>query len=221
LDNFPFSIAITGSKAALNQPGQAHNSAAILPEKFNSHVLRTLSSMKGQFYDQKAFDNYLSVEDALLYEVYGFDRPEMDGELASGLSIVHPGKVGPEYFMTKGHFHQVLETAEVYYCLKGKGVMVMETPEGEWDVKDLVPGGLLYVPPCWAHRSVNTSSEEDLVTLFVYPANAGHNYGAIETQGFRKLVLDRGNGPEVVDNPLWQSPAHRAERAAEGSSHGS
>ena len=81
-------------------------------------------------------------------------RPEVAGELLHGISIVHPGKVGDEYYMTKGHFHTVLDTAEVYYCLKGDGAMVMETPEGEWSVEELHPGRVLYVPPRWAHRSV-------------------------------------------------------------------
>jgi glucose-6-phosphate isomerase len=111
--------------------------------------------------------------------------------------------------MTKGHFHTVLETAEVYYCLKGRGAMVMETPEGEWSVEELVPGRVLYVPPCWAHRSVNTGANEDLVTLFVYPGNAGHDYGTIESQGFRKLMVKGANGAEVVDNPRWAAPGAR------------
>ena len=42
-------------------------------------------------------------------------------------------------------FHTVLETAEVYHCLKGEGYMVMETPEGEWAVAELRPGVVLYV----------------------------------------------------------------------------
>jgi len=37
------------------------------------------------------------------------------GELLFGVSIVHPGKVGNEFYMTKGHFHTVLETAEIYH----------------------------------------------------------------------------------------------------------
>ena len=103
--------------------------------------------------------------------------------------------------MTKGHFHSVLETSEVYYCMHGEGYMVMETPEGETSVESLSPGKVLYVPPRWAHRSVCTSRQEDLVTFFAYPANAGHDYGTIEHQGFRKLVFDGASGPEIVDNP--------------------
>ena len=152
----------------------------------------------------------LAEDDTLLYEVYEIKRPEIAGELLNGLSIVHPGTVGHEYFMTKGHFHTVIDTSEVYYCLKGEGVMVMETPEGEWAVEPLRPNAVLYVPPRWAHRSVNTSPTEDLVTFFVYPGNAGHDYGTIETQGFRKLVVERNGVPVIVDNPRWMSPEKRA-----------
>ncbi len=182
---------------------------AILSE-YDNHIERRLSAMKGQFLDAGAFQALLAQDDALLYEVYEIKRPEIAGELLNGLSIVHPGKVGDEYYMTKGHFHTVLETAEVYYCLKGEGVMVMETPEGEWSVEPLRPNAVLYVPPRWAHRSVNTSPFEDLVTFFVYPGNAGHDYGTIETQGFRKLVVERDGAPAIVDNPRWMSPEQRA-----------
>lgn len=177
---------------------------------YDNHIQRRLSSMKGQFLDQAAYDALLASEDALLYEVYEIRRPEVAGELLHGLSIVHPGKVGDEYYMTKGHFHTVLETAEVYYCLKGQGLMVMETPEGEWAVELLRPHTVLYVPPRWAHRSVNTSLSEDLVTFFVYPGHAGHDYRTIETQGFRKLVVERNGQPQIVDNPRWLSPERRS-----------
>jgi glucose-6-phosphate isomerase len=177
---------------------------------YDNHIQRRLSSMKGQFLDQAAYDALLASEDVLLYEVYEIRRPEVAGELLHGLSIVHPGKVGDEYYMTKGHFHTVLETAEVYYCLKGQGLMVMETPEGEWAVEPLRPNTVLYVPPRWAHRSVNTSLTEDLVTFFVYPGHAGHDYRTIETQGFRKLVVERDGQPQIVDNPRWLSPEQRS-----------
>jgi len=180
-----------------------------LPSKFDNHLIRRLSSMKGQFTDQQAYAAQLETEDFVLYEVYEFLRPEQAGELLHGVSIVHPGKVGDEYYMTKGHFHTVLETAEIYQCLKGAGVMVMETPEGDWSVEELCPGKILYVPPRWAHRSVNTGSQVDLVTFFIYPGNAGHDYGTIETQGFRKLVLDVNGQPQIADNPRWLAPGER------------
>jgi glucose-6-phosphate isomerase len=177
--------------------------------KFDNHIIRQLSSMKGQFADNQAYTAQLEKEDLVLYEVYDIQRPEKAGELLHGISIVHPGKVGDEYYMTKGHFHTVLETAEIYHCLKGEGVMVMETPEGDWSVEELRTGTILYVPPRWAHRSVNTGSQEDLVTFFVYPGDAGHDYGTIESQGFRKLMFEVNGLPQIVDNPRWLAPGDR------------
>lgn len=170
--------------------------------EYDNHIVRRLSAMQGQYLDAQAFEAMLT-QDPVLYEVHEIKRPELAGELMNGITIVHPGKVGEEYFMTKGHFHTVLDTAEIYYCLKGEGAMVMETPQGEWSVEELHSGRVLYVPPRWAHRSVNTSLREDLVMFFIYPANAGHDYGTIEQQGFRKLILEQDSRVQIVDNPRW------------------
>ena len=83
--------------------------------------------------------------------------------------------------------------------------MVMETMEGDWSVEELRPGGVLYVPPGWAHRSVNTGRDEDLITYFVYPGHAGHDYATIETQGFRKIMVERDGQPCIEDNPALDS----------------
>lgn len=178
-------------------------------DRFDNHIMRHLSSMRGQYQDEAAYAAQLAKADALIYEVYEVTRPDAVGELRSGLSIVHPGKIGDEYFMTKGHFHAVLETGEVYHCLKGEGMIVMETPEGEWAVERLHPGRVLYVPPRWAHRSVNTGAG-DLVTFFVYPSHAGHDYLTIEKFGFRKIVIERDGRPYIADNPRWLPPEARS-----------
>ena len=43
------------------------------------------------------------------------------------ISKLYPGTVGDECFMTKGHYHAVPATAEVYLCLRGRGRMMMKT----------------------------------------------------------------------------------------------
>lgn len=177
---------------------------AFIPSHYDHHIERRLSSMKGMYQDSQAYNNQLLQSDLLLYEVYEISRPQISGELISGISIVHPGKIGNEFYMTKGHFHEILETAEIYYCLKGAGFMVMEDPEGNTKVESLLPGKILYVPPRWAHRSVCIGKQDDLITFFVYPGNAGHDYGTIEVQGFRKLVIDGPAGIEIIDNPNWK-----------------
>jgi glucose-6-phosphate isomerase, archaeal len=175
----------------------------LIPSHYDNYIQRRLSSLKGQFLDQDAYAQQLAIEDSLIYEVYELKRPHVAGEVLTGISIVHPGKVGTEFYMTKGHFHTVIDTAEVYLCMKGEGFMVMETPEGETSVAPLSPNTILYVPPRWAHRSVCTSRQQDLVTFFAYPGHSGHDYGTIERQGFGKLVVEGVSGIEIIDNPRW------------------
>jgi glucose-6-phosphate isomerase len=163
---------------------------------------RHLSKMKGMYADDIAFQQKLNEGDPLLYEFYELELPESSGELLFGTSIVYPGKVGNEYYMTKGHFHTILETAEVYYCLSGEGFLLMENPEGEWEAKEMKPGSAVYVPPRYAHRSINTG-DVPLVMFFVFRADAGHDYGTIETKGFRKLIVEQDGQIAIIDNPKW------------------
>lgn len=174
-----------------------------IPSSYDNRIVRRLSSMRGMYRDQAAFDAQLGADDRVLYEVYEIKRPENSGELLHGVTVLHPGRVGAEYQMTKGHFHEVLETGEIYLCLKGQGMMVMETPEGETTVLPFNAGQVLYVLPRWAHRSVNVSTTEDLIFFFAYPGHAGHDYGTIEEKGFRKLVVEQDGQPAVIDNPRW------------------
>lgn len=168
-------------------------------------IRRRLSAMKGMYADGQAFAEMLEAGDPIVYEFHDMHLPEEAGEIAFGTSIVYPGKVGDEYFMTRGHFHTILETAEVYYCLRGSGCMLMESPEGDWEARDLKPGCAVYVPPRYAHRSINTSADQTLITFFAFRADAGHDYGTIETKGFRKLIVEKDGRPEIVDNPTWQT----------------
>ncbi len=166
-------------------------------------IQRRVSSMAEQFADTEAALELAKNGDPLLYEFYGLDLPEEPGVLQFGTTIIYPGKVGNEYYMTKGHFHTILDTSEIYYGLSGHGMMLMETPEGETDWKEVGPGDALYVPGRWAHRSINTD-HEPLVMLFVYRADAGHDYGTIEEKGYRKIVVEANGKPMVLDNPKWK-----------------
>ena len=168
-------------------------------------IQRKLSEMKGMFADDEKFAEMVESTDPIVYEFYDLEQPEEPGQIAFGTSIVYPGRVGDEYFMTKGHFHTILDTAEVYYCLRGRGCMLMENPEGDWEARDLQSGSAVYVPPRYAHRSINTSPTEALITFFAFRADAGHNYGTIEAKGFRKLVVERGGKAQIVDNPKWKT----------------
>lgn len=165
---------------------------------------RRLSQVKHIFSDVDAAEQAVQNGDPLVYEFYELPMPHHDGDLAFGTSIIYPGAVGGEYFMTKGHFHAVLNTAEVYYCLNGSGMLMMEDPAGQWACEPLVPGQAVYVPKGFAHRSINTGGET-LVTFFCFRADAGHDYKTIEENGFRHLVVEQNGRPVTVKNPKWKS----------------
>ncbi|MCL2116969.1 MAG: glucose-6-phosphate isomerase [Planctomycetaceae bacterium] len=165
--------------------------------------LRPLSAVKGIFADEAAADEILKKDDPLIYEFHELSVPEHPGDLAFGCSKVYPGKIGKEYYMTKGHFHTVLDTGEVYYCLAGHGYMMLENPEGDWSALELGPGKAVYVPRRYAHRSINVDPVEPLLTFFVFRADAGHDYGTIAANGYRKLLIEENGKPCIMDNPKW------------------
>lgn len=164
---------------------------------------RYLSQMKDMFCDSETAAKMLETEDTLVYEFHELGCPERAGDLAFGTTILYPGKVGNEYFMTKGHFHTILETAEVYWTISGEGYMVMENPEGDTLEERLTPGQAVYVPRSYAHRTVNTGTEP-LILFYVFQGDAGHDYGTIETKGYHKLIVEKDGAPAVVDNPKWK-----------------
>lgn len=162
---------------------------------------RTLGQMKGMFSDEEA---YAKMDpETVVYEFYEMGAPEEAGEVAMGVSITYPGKVGDEYFFTKGHFHEVLETAEAYFGFVGEGYMLIENPEGDWDTLPITPGAAVYVPKRYAHRTINTGNTP-LVTFFAFRGDAGHDYGTIETKGYRNMIVEKDGKPEVMPNPKWK-----------------
>jgi glucose-6-phosphate isomerase len=161
-------------------------------------VVRRASDMRGYYADADALERLIREgDDPVHYEVLEKSVPETRGNLMFCISKLRPGLVGDEFFMTKGHYHAVRDTAELYLCLRGEGLMLMKTETGECTAEVMARARLVYVPPGWAHRSVNTG-EDALVSFCVYPAEAGHNYGDIEKQGFPQRVLRVKGEPQLV-----------------------
>jgi glucose-6-phosphate isomerase len=163
-------------------------------------IERRASSMRGHYRDAEALEMLIrDGGDPLHYEVLEKDIPERYGHLRIAISKLQPGDVAGECFMTKGHYHEAAETSEIYLCLRGTGYMLLKTEDGRCEALDMRPNRLVYVPPYWAHRSINTG-KEPLVSLCIYPGEAGHNYGDIERQGFPKRIFKVDAGVKIVDS---------------------
>lgn len=162
------------------------------------HLVRKASEMRGYYADQEALGRLIADRgDPVHYETFESPVPEEYGHVVYCISKLYAGLVGEECFMTKGHYHTVLETGEIYLCLRGEGLMMMKTTEGACKWEKSVPGRLVYVPSYWGHRSINTG-DEPLISLCIYPGDAGHNYGDVRTEGFPKRVFKR-NGQIIVE----------------------
>ncbi len=167
---------------------------------YTTKVIRRAGDMVDFYEDRNAIMELARTENPVIYEVYGVVN-EGEGQLCYAVTILHPGKVGREYYMTKGHYHKKRDRGEIYITLRGKGLILMQKDENvEW--VEMKRGDIVYVPPHWAHRSINTGTE-DFVFIAIYPGDAGHDYDTIATKGFKKLVVDNNGKYELIDNPRW------------------
>jgi len=165
--------------------------------------IRKLSDMKGMFLDTESEIRILKREDPIIYSFSERILPEENGHLQLATTSINPGKIGDEYFMTKGHYHKRPDTSEVYLGLEGKGSLLIQTEEGDFESINIQLGVLAYIPPYWGHRMVNMGSNP-FVFFAVYPGDAGHNYGDIEKTGFVKVLVERNGKPFLIDNPKWK-----------------
>lgn len=166
-------------------------------------IQRKLSDMATMYADRDEAARILADEgDRLIYEVQGVELPEEEGQIPHCTTRITPGDIGGEFHMTKGHYHARREQGEVYFGLSGRGLLLLQTEGGETSEIEMAAGSAAYVPPFWAHRTVNIGAE-DFVFFSVWEARAGHDYGTIERDGFRKLVVLRAGQAVVVDNPKY------------------
>ncbi len=158
---------------------------------------RYLSELNGIFADEAAYGVVLKKGNPLLYTISVVEAGHGDGQLHYALGKLMPGKIGVEYFMTKGHYHAWRPAAEVYIGVSGQGSMLLENSAGETRLLDLEANTIVYVPGETAHRTINTGSAP-LLYLGIYPANAGHDYAAIAASNFRNMVIEKHGRPALI-----------------------
>jgi glucose-6-phosphate isomerase, archaeal len=159
---------------------------------------RRLTDLKGYFRtDPKGVDE-------VVYRVYDIPAPETNSDLLCSTTVLEPGDVDGEFFMTRGHFHVQRDRAEIYIALAGDGRLVMATEDGRHTVEPMARGTVNYIPGGWGHRSINVG-RDPLIFFAAYIGDAGHDYETIERHGFPVIVV-RGedHGPRIMDNPAYR-----------------
>jgi glucose-6-phosphate isomerase len=176
-------------------------SGAMAPN--TGEYVKRLSEFRGIYRDGKALEALLASKgDVVTYKVVEYREP--DADIFFGTTTMFPGKVGDEYFLTRGHFHERRDRGEIYYTQSGEGILLLQARDGETRTVEMKPGVCAFIPPDWAHRSINTG-RTPLVFVWCCNQDAGHDYGEITTHGMRKLVVEAYGKPAVVPNANFAS----------------
>jgi len=158
---------------------------------------RKIKDLLGIFQDHKAFNEMNSEQ--LVYTVQAW-LPIAEGTpggLFFGTSTLMPGKVGNEYFMTKGHFHAVSDRSEFYWGVQGEGMLIlMDRDRNTW-TEEIYPGSLHYIGSVIAHRLANTGNV-NLIVGACWPSDAGHDYEEIAKNGFSARLFEMGEKPRLI-----------------------
>ena len=158
---------------------------------------RVLGELDGIFGDKQAFDEMY--KDQVIYQVSSY-LPVLEntpGGLFMGITTLYPGKVGSEFFMTKGHFHSNNDRAEFYWGVEGEGMLILMNEQREVWAERIFPGSLHYIPGKVAHRVANTGYQK-LVFSACWPSDAGHDYATISAAGFAQRLIDVNGVPTLV-----------------------
>lgn len=162
---------------------------------------KRLSELREIYSDKSAFDNAVKERsDPVVYRVVEYRPPQSD--IFFGTTTMYPGEIGGEFYMTRGHFHARRDMGEIYYTQSGRGILLLESRDGQSRTVEMNPGVCAFIPPDWAHRSINVGDE---LLVFVWACNpdAGHDYAEILKRGMRKRILKAGDDIRIIDNPAF------------------
>ena len=145
----------------------------------------------------------IAAGDPLLYQVYNADLPDAARPTSSS---ARPSSTRQGWLRVL-HDQGPLPRRRAHR----RGLLLPQGPrhhpdgdprQGDVAVQHLERGKAVYIPPGWAHRSVNVGSEE-FIFFFAYPGGAGHDYEAFEGLGFRNVVIEREGRAVVAQNPRF------------------
>lgn len=128
-------------------------------------VIRRFKDMKDRFKNPKGIKG-----NPIIYTVHERDLPN---NMEQALTVMNPGTINGEYYMTKGHRHNIA-TKEKYILKAGKGKLMLQ---GKLITRiiNMKKGKTYTISGKVGHRLINVGNT-NLKVLTIYPKTAGHNY---------------------------------------------
>ena len=162
-----------------------------------TEVIRNVKDLAGIFSDEKARKTLDPHTTVYIVKCHFPVEEGTPGNLFFGTTTVYSGKVGNEYFMTKGHFHEKSDRAEYYWAIEGEGMLILMDRNGQTRAEVMTPGSVHHIPAEFAHRVANTGSHP-LSFGACWPSDAGHDYASITEAGFTARLIDVDGKPELI-----------------------
>ncbi len=127
--------------------------------------------------------------ETIIYEHFVKESSPEEGHLNWGHITLYPGQVKDQYFCTKGHFHVNPDAEEYLLCMKGEGLIMFLSREGECWCEELEEGSLHKIPANIGRRLINIG-DEPLMLSQCLPSNAGFDYDSVDGHPFPCHVYD-------------------------------
>ena len=138
-------------------------------EKLGDKSTRKLSELKESFKDKKELQEILKKGNPTIYEMF----TKNFSPIKLTLTVVKPGSVHGEFYLTKGHVHKK-KTPEFYILLEGRGDLCIQRGLHKKTIK-LRLGEIALIPEGYAHRLINTGIKE-LKVLTIYHEDSKPDY---------------------------------------------
>lgn len=179
---------------------QLDHATGILSGPGVTETTRRVKDLAGVFRDESsraALD-----QEQVVYRVQAWEpQPEgAPGAVCLATTFLEPGKVGDEFFLTRGHFHANEDRPEMEVVISGKGALVLMDRDRNTRIEEMLPGTVHHVPPGTAHRVANTGSEM-LVFVSYWASETGHDYQTIRDHGFSARLREVDGRQQLVPEP--------------------
>jgi glucose-6-phosphate isomerase len=154
--------------------------------------VRRVSDLQDYYQDKTAVGDLLAAGDPEIYQFWSVEYAGGGAGLSYGVTTIQPGKVGREFYMTKGHYHAG-PGDEIYLALSGHGSVLLRNQSGQVKTYVLKPGKMVYIDEGWGHRTVNDGTEP-LMFVSIWAPGIEHDYERVLREGYPTLAESSPGG---------------------------